>query len=130
MSVLHLLSRTSPVRLSELTMAAQAAQVTQSAVTQLVTRLEQDGLVERQPDPSDRRGVLVGITPAGRAFARARHAERVRRYARTRWPLDAGNDDGYYGVRRYDIEKLVGYWGSGYGCASCASPAWGRDPSR
>ena len=29
-------------------------------------RLEQSGHIERRPDPGDRRGVLVGLTPAGR----------------------------------------------------------------
>jgi hypothetical protein len=27
-----------------------------------------------------------------------------------RWPLDAGNDDGYYGVSRSYLEGLVDYW--------------------
>jgi DNA-binding MarR family transcriptional regulator len=39
--------------------------VTQSAMTQIVTRLERDGLVERRPDPTDGRAVLVSVTPAG-----------------------------------------------------------------
>jgi DNA-binding MarR family transcriptional regulator len=37
-----------------------------SNVTQLVDRLEADGLVERKPDPSDRRSRLAVLTPAGR----------------------------------------------------------------
>ena len=37
-----------------------------SNVTQLVDRLEADGLVERQPDPRDRRTRLAVLTPAGR----------------------------------------------------------------
>jgi DNA-binding MarR family transcriptional regulator len=37
-----------------------------SNVTQLVHRLETDGLVERAPDPSDRRSCLAVITEAGR----------------------------------------------------------------
>jgi hypothetical protein len=28
----------------------------------------------------------------------------------TRWPLDAGNDDWYYGVSRNYLEGLVDYW--------------------
>ena len=34
-------------------------------VTELVDTLERDGLVERQPDPSDRRARHVHLTPAG-----------------------------------------------------------------
>lgn len=37
-----------------------------SNVTQLVDRLEADGLVTREPDPSDRRSRLAFITDAGR----------------------------------------------------------------
>jgi DNA-binding MarR family transcriptional regulator len=40
-----------------------------SNVTQLVDRLEADGLVDRAPDPNDRRSRLAVITPKGkRAF--------------------------------------------------------------
>jgi DNA-binding MarR family transcriptional regulator len=79
LSVLHTLSRRSPLRLWELTATEQ---VTQSAITQLVTRLEQDGLVERRPDPGDGRAVLVHITPAGAQVVTSRHAERVARLRR------------------------------------------------
>lgn len=74
LSVLHTLSRRSPLRLSELTATEQ---VTQSAITQLVTRLERDGLVERHPDPADGRAVLVQLTPAGAAVVAGRRASRV-----------------------------------------------------
>jgi DNA-binding MarR family transcriptional regulator len=37
-----------------------------SNVTQLVDRLEADGLVARKPDPTDRRSRLAVMTPAGR----------------------------------------------------------------
>lgn len=33
-----------------------------------------------------------------------------RRLLTTKWPLDAGNDDGYYGVRRTYLQHLVAYW--------------------
>src|SRR5260221_12149306 len=46
-------------------LAGQLACV-KSNVTQLVDRLEADGLVERKPDPPDRRTRLAGLTPAGR----------------------------------------------------------------
>ena len=39
-----------------------------NAATAAVDRLEAAGLVERQHDPSDRRAVLVGVTPAGERF--------------------------------------------------------------
>ncbi|MEV5968150.1 epoxide hydrolase [Kribbella sp. NPDC051952] len=37
-----------------------------------------------------------------------------RRLIATKWPLDAGNDDGFYGVRRTQLQALVEYWAEGY----------------
>jgi DNA-binding MarR family transcriptional regulator len=78
LSVLHTLARRSPLRLGELTATEQ---VTQSAITQMVTRLERDGLVERHPDPRDGRAVLVYITAAGAEVIAARRADRTARLA-------------------------------------------------
>jgi DNA-binding MarR family transcriptional regulator len=39
--------------------------VTSGTMTNRVDRLEQRGLVSRRPDPSDRRGVIVRLTPEG-----------------------------------------------------------------
>jgi DNA-binding MarR family transcriptional regulator len=40
--------------------------VTSGTMTNRIDRLEASGLVERLPDPSDRRGVHVRLTPAGK----------------------------------------------------------------
>jgi microsomal epoxide hydrolase len=32
----------------------------------------------------------------------------------TKWPLDAGNEDGHYGVRRTELQELVAYWADGF----------------
>lgn len=40
--------------------------VSTGAMTYRLDRLEQRGLVKRGPDPNDRRGVLLELTPAGR----------------------------------------------------------------
>ncbi|AIQ14037.1 MarR family transcriptional regulator [Paenibacillus durus] len=74
LSVLHTLSRKSPMRLTELTATEQ---VTQSAITQLVTRLERDGLVERRPDPNDGRVVQVHITVLGANVIDSRRLDRM-----------------------------------------------------
>ena len=37
-----------------------------------------------------------------------------RRLRATKWPLDVGNDDGYYGVRRSYLAELVAYWADGF----------------
>ncbi|WP_229263726.1 MarR family winged helix-turn-helix transcriptional regulator [Cohnella cholangitidis] len=79
LSVLHTLSRKSPMRLTEL---IATEQVTQSAITQLVTRLERDGYVKRQPDPSDGRAVLVHITPQGAEIIDSRRFDRITQIAK------------------------------------------------
>lgn len=74
LSVLHTLSRKSPMRLTELTAHEQ---ITQSAITQLVTRLERDGLVERRSDPNDGRVVQVHITALGANVIDSRRSDRI-----------------------------------------------------
>ena len=54
--------REAPRRITEL---AAEERVTQPAITLLVNRLEERGWVKRVPDPSDRRAVLVSLTPVG-----------------------------------------------------------------
>ena len=39
--------------------------VTSGAITNRVDRMETKGLVQRVPDPGDRRGVRIRLTPAG-----------------------------------------------------------------
>jgi DNA-binding MarR family transcriptional regulator len=78
LSVLDTLAFAGPMRLTDLTATEQ---ISQPGITQLVTRLERDGLVERHPDPSDGRAVLVHITEAGRQIGRSRHDDRARHLA-------------------------------------------------
>ncbi len=65
--VLSALRRTGPPY--QLTPGAllRATLVTSGTMTNRVDRLATAGLVRREPDPQDRRGVLVTLTPAGRA---------------------------------------------------------------
>ncbi len=48
-----------------LTRLAQQLSCVKSNITQLVDRLEADGLVERKDDPEDRRSILAAITDEG-----------------------------------------------------------------
>jgi len=56
------------LRMSDL---ANLQRFSQSRLTHAVARLEADGLVERRPCPSDRRGQLCSLTPAGMDALRA-----------------------------------------------------------
>lgn len=62
-NVLRTVVASGPLRISEL---AEWQGVDKSTMTPQVRRLEERGLVERRPDPQDRRGVLVRATPRGR----------------------------------------------------------------
>jgi DNA-binding MarR family transcriptional regulator len=65
------------------TALAAALDVVPRSITSLVDDLEHAGLVERQPDPTDRRATLVALTDEGRAVLteadrqRRRHAEEL-----------------------------------------------------
>ena len=62
-SVLRLL-QTAPREQLPPSVLAEKIVCTTGAMTKIVDRLQRSGLVERAPDPADRRGVLVQITPA------------------------------------------------------------------
>jgi DNA-binding MarR family transcriptional regulator len=67
--VLNRVSREGPMRLTAL---AEAEGVSQSGMTQLVQRMERQGLVERWSDPDDGRVSLVKIGDGGRRIWKAR----------------------------------------------------------
>ena len=48
---------------------ARSSLITSGAMTSRLDRLERAGLVERRPDPADRRGVLVRLTGQGQRLA-------------------------------------------------------------
>ena len=78
--VLYTLSKCpEPLRLSELN---RHVLLSQPALSRLVERLAERGLVERHADPADGRGVRLSLTAAGRVRQRAvgrRHARSVAR---------------------------------------------------
>ncbi|MGW7680255.1 MarR family winged helix-turn-helix transcriptional regulator [Kribbella sp. NPDC054772] len=79
LSVLHTLDRRGPLRLTDL---LPTEQLKQPALTSLVAKLEQDGLLQRRPDPADGRASLISLTRAGRQIVRSRHANRVAKLTR------------------------------------------------
>src|SRR5580704_3291935 len=77
-ATLAAIERLGPQRLTAL---AAREGVTQPAMTQLITRLEDAGEVRRESDPEDGRVVLVTITDAGRATLAHRRDSRATRLA-------------------------------------------------
>jgi DNA-binding MarR family transcriptional regulator len=70
-----LVAEGAPMALSEL---AARQKCVRSNITQLVDRLEDDGLVRREPDPADRRSIRAVLTAQGQARERA-GTEEIRR---------------------------------------------------
>ncbi len=77
-ATLATLERSGPGRLTWL---AVREGVTQPAMTQLIGRLQESGLVDRAADPADGRVVQVRLTEEGRAMLARRRAVRAERLA-------------------------------------------------
>jgi DNA-binding MarR family transcriptional regulator len=71
--VLGRIDREGPASVSDL---AQAMRVRPQSMAQTVGDLEAEGMVERNPDPDDRRRALVSLTDAGQARINADRAAR------------------------------------------------------
>jgi DNA-binding MarR family transcriptional regulator len=74
-AVLSRLGRNGPQRVTDL---AQAEGVSQPAMSQLLNRLEHDGLIRREADAADRRGVQIELSERGAGVLQARRAQRAR----------------------------------------------------
>ena len=86
----HLVKEGEPLSLSE---CATKMTCVRSNITQLVDRLEADGLVRRVEDPEDRRAVRAAVTALGkeRYAAGVRQVERVQaEFAETLSGIDQG----------------------------------------
>jgi DNA-binding MarR family transcriptional regulator len=86
----HLVEAVEPLSLSE---CAARMTCVRSNITQLMDRLEAEGLVRRVDDPTDRRGVKAMVTPLGaeRQAAGAKQMARVQKeFAKTLSGVDQG----------------------------------------
>jgi len=74
----HLVESGGPLSLSE---CAKRMTCVPSNITQLMDRLEAEGLVKRVDDPNDRRGVQAALTPLGveRQAAGAKQLAQIQR---------------------------------------------------
>ena len=66
--VLATLRRSGPSYRLRPTDLTNATMLTSSGMTKRLDKLEAAGLIERSPDPDDRRGTLIGLTAQGRAL--------------------------------------------------------------
>ena len=105
--VLYTLSKCpESLRISELN---RRVLLSQPALSRMVDRLAERGLLQRQPDPADGRGVRLALTDAGRALQRRigrRHARSVAR------ALTAGLDRGELRQLEAMCLKLAGQPGA------------------
>ena len=70
--VVATIERSGPLRLSEI---AERERVSRPTATAVIKRLEEEGLVQRAPDPTDSRSSLVSTTESGSAQLRAWRAQ-------------------------------------------------------
>jgi DNA-binding MarR family transcriptional regulator len=86
----HLVEAGAPLSLSE---CAARMTCVRSNITQLMDRLEVEGLVRRVDDPSDRRGVKAVVTPRGaerQAAGATKMARLQQEFAKTLSGVDQG----------------------------------------
>lgn len=79
LSALSVIVFAGPVTMTEL---ARAEQVRLPTVSRLVSELEKEGLVTREPDPNDRRVQRVRATPNGKRILELGRSARVHRLAK------------------------------------------------
>ena len=81
-------------------------QVNPASVTNAIDRLEEQGLVDRVPNPDDRRGTLARLTGEGRARAAAA-TEAVNERVFTEMGVGAGGLEGLFELLR-DMRRAAG----------------------
>ncbi|WP_353808250.1 MarR family winged helix-turn-helix transcriptional regulator [Agromyces sp. SYSU T00194] len=87
---------------------AEGLETGRANVTKIVARLAGVGLVERVADPADARGVIIALTPAGRALAARVVAVQERTIAETLAGWPAADVDAFRALTRRWVEG----WGA------------------
>lgn len=70
MHAIEIVGHAPPLRMKEL---AEKRGVTTGSLTVMIDRLEQQGLLQRQPHETDRRSCLIALTEKGRTLFAAHH---------------------------------------------------------
>lgn len=84
-AALATIDRHGPLAPSEL---AELERVQRPTATRIVNGLDSAGLITREPDPDDRRGVRVSVSPEGRALLRRLRKRKTAYLARRLEKLD------------------------------------------
>jgi DNA-binding MarR family transcriptional regulator len=90
------------------TQLMRATLLSSGGMTKRLDRLVEAGLVERRADPSDRRGILVGLTPHGKAVvdtALEAHVANEERLLRSLKPADRHALDDLLRTLLADLEE-------------------------
>ncbi len=98
--VLAALRRAHPPHRMNPTRLFNSVILSSGAMTNRLDRLEAIGLVERQPDPTDRRGRLVALTERGRELVDAAVVDHLENEQRLLGALDAGEREQLAGLLR------------------------------
>jgi DNA-binding MarR family transcriptional regulator len=98
--VLAALRRAGPPYRMNPTQLFNAVILSSGAMTNRLDRLEGLGLVEREPDPTDRRGRLVALTDRGRELVDAAVVDHLENEQRLLGALDAGEREQLAGLLR------------------------------
>jgi DNA-binding MarR family transcriptional regulator len=86
--------RESPQRRARLGELAARLTISRGGTTKLVDRLEEAGLLRREPSPEDRRGFYAVLTPAGEAMLKRMWPAYAAVLADTIGPLEASEAEG------------------------------------
>lgn len=98
--VLAALRRAGPPYRMNPTQLFNSVILSSGAMTNRLDRLEEMGLVERQPDPTDRRGRLVALTDRGRELVDAAVVDHLENEQRLLGALDAQEREQLAGLLR------------------------------
>lgn len=101
--------------------------ITSGAITNRIDRLELMGLVSRTPSQDDRRGLLVGLTPAGLERINAAAAARIEDARRNLAPLSEREQDAVTDALRKLLIPLSGDAPGQEGPANDSGSAAGRE---
>ena len=98
--VLATLRRSGPDYRLRPTDLTSATMLTSSGTTKRLDRLEQAGLITREPDPHDRRGTLITLTASGRRLVDSTTRAHLENERRLLEALDAGEQRRLAGLLR------------------------------